>query len=97
MSYRIDEIVSALTLREFATLCSLIDEHAPKTSGLLGWGETAAIAGKLLQRKFNIVKIDRNAYSLHVTVDLGRGIIRKCEVRGRSGYDVVHAELSRVA
>jgi hypothetical protein len=81
MSYRIHEVVSALSLREFADLCSLLDVKLPDTSVPTGeTGERMIVKGRRIQVKFNVVKVERTPTELRVLVDVGGGRLRRCEL-----------------
>ena len=74
MSYRIDEIMRCLSIREFISLCNLIDQFGPETE-VVGHAGTHTVKGHLTYRRFNIAKIDRGAYKIKVLVDYGHAAV----------------------
>lgn len=76
--YTSREIMSALNIREFTHLCFLVDEFGPETMSrqCLGDGTGASkifqmVKGRLLTKKFNVLRVIRQEKKIFVRLDHG--------------------------
>ena len=78
--------MAQLTISEWSALCALVDVIGPKTKIAFGNGPASPfqeVAGMVIQKKFDVVKIKREAGKVFVWLDFGKGCMQWFELNER--------------
>ncbi len=70
-----NQVASALSFREFQRLCSALDEKLPPAGPEASDMIPVVVGGRTLNRKFDVVKIQRQRDRVNAFVDLGKGVV----------------------
>jgi len=68
------QLSQQLSISEFSRLCACVDEKLPPSEEMVGGnGEMTRLAGRLIERKFVVIQLDRQADRIRAYLDLGKG------------------------
>lgn len=69
------QLMSALSLPEFQRLCANLDKRGPASVEVpIGGNDTVRMAGRLVERKFDVIQLQRSETKIRAFVNLGHGV-----------------------
>ena len=81
------ELMGILNLREWAALCSMVDEFGPAQMIAFKHGdgsEVQPVKGQLILKRFDVVKVRRENEKIFCWLDFGKGVMQWYEIKERS-------------
>jgi hypothetical protein len=94
------EIMEQLDLKDWVTLCSLVDVIGPKTQIAFGNGPLSPfqeVAGQVIPTKFDVCKIVRDDDGVYCFLDFGHGILQWYELTKQARVEFVNTFVPELA